>query len=165
MWAVHTGWSGNHTHYAERLATGEQVVGRGELIRMQLPDPSLDLHGVVAADRSRGIFGFTAVGRSKVVSRGRLRFAGLDPQRRYRVTPLMIDYPPIGLRPPLWWGVEQEPVDQYAELAAASRVRYRVQAGGQLGIELPGAMLMEVGLAAALVHPEHMVLYQLVAVD
>ena len=137
----------------------------GDLIRMQLPDPSLDLHGVVAADRSRGIFGFTTVGRSEVVSPGRLRFAGLDPQRRYRVTPLMIDYPPIGLRPPLWWGVEQEPVDQYAELAAASRVRYRVRDGGQLGIELPGAMLMEVGLAAAAVHPEHTVLYHLVAVD
>jgi alpha-galactosidase len=99
----------------------------GDLIRMQLPDPSLDLHGVVAADRSRGIFGVTAVGRSEVVSPGGLRFAGLDPQRRYRVTPLMIDYPPIGLRQPLWWGVEQEPVDQYAELAAAQPVRYRVR--------------------------------------
>jgi len=77
----------------------------------------------------------------------------------------MIDYPPIGLRPPLWWGVEREPVDQYAGLAAASRVRYRVRNGGQLGIELPGAMLMEVGLAAAVVHPEHTVLYHLVAVD
>jgi len=32
IWAVHTGWSGNHTHYAERLATGEQVVGGGELL-------------------------------------------------------------------------------------------------------------------------------------
>ena len=32
VWGVHTGWSGNHTHYAERLATGEQVVGGGELL-------------------------------------------------------------------------------------------------------------------------------------
>ena len=32
VWSVHTGWSGNHTHYAERLATGEQVVGGGELL-------------------------------------------------------------------------------------------------------------------------------------
>ncbi|MGI3782543.1 MAG: alpha-galactosidase, partial [Janthinobacterium lividum] len=32
VWAVHTGWSGNHTHYAERLATGEQVIGGGELL-------------------------------------------------------------------------------------------------------------------------------------
>ena len=43
--------------------------------------------------------------------------------------------------------------------------RYRVPDDGQLGIELPGAVLMEVGLAAAVVHPEHTVLYHLVAVD
>jgi alpha-galactosidase len=32
VWAVHTGWSGNHVHYAEQLSTGEQVVGGGELL-------------------------------------------------------------------------------------------------------------------------------------
>ena len=32
VWAVHTGWSGNHTHYAERLSSGEQVLGGGELL-------------------------------------------------------------------------------------------------------------------------------------
>ncbi len=32
IWAVHTAWSGNHTHYAERLSSGEQVVGGGELL-------------------------------------------------------------------------------------------------------------------------------------
>ncbi|WP_238165460.1 alpha-galactosidase [Kribbella caucasensis] len=32
IWAVHTGWSGNHVHYAERLSTGEQVIGGGELL-------------------------------------------------------------------------------------------------------------------------------------
>jgi len=32
IWAVHTAWSGNHTHYAERLSTGHQVVGGGELL-------------------------------------------------------------------------------------------------------------------------------------
>ena len=32
IWAVHTGWSGNHTHYAERISTGEQVIGGGELL-------------------------------------------------------------------------------------------------------------------------------------
>lgn len=32
IWAVHVGWSGNHTHYAERLATGDQVIGGGELL-------------------------------------------------------------------------------------------------------------------------------------
>ncbi|MDQ7991817.1 MAG: alpha-galactosidase [Propionicimonas sp.] len=32
VWGVHTAWSGNHTHYAELLASGEQVVGGGELL-------------------------------------------------------------------------------------------------------------------------------------
>ncbi|SDD70450.1 alpha-galactosidase [Auraticoccus monumenti] len=32
VWGVHTGWSGNHTHYAERVFTGEQLVGGGELL-------------------------------------------------------------------------------------------------------------------------------------
>ncbi|MGB4778917.1 alpha-galactosidase [Microbacterium sp.] len=32
VWAVHTGWSGNHRHYAERVFTGEQVIGGGEVL-------------------------------------------------------------------------------------------------------------------------------------
>ncbi|MFF5081528.1 alpha-galactosidase [Actinoplanes sp. NPDC000266] len=32
IWAVHTAWSGNHTHYAERVFTGEQRIGGGELL-------------------------------------------------------------------------------------------------------------------------------------
>jgi alpha-galactosidase len=32
VWAVHTAWSGNHTHYAERVHTGERVLGGGELL-------------------------------------------------------------------------------------------------------------------------------------
>jgi len=32
VWGVHVGWSGNHTHYAERVFTGEQLLGGGELL-------------------------------------------------------------------------------------------------------------------------------------
>jgi alpha-galactosidase len=32
VWAVHTAWSGNHTHYAERVFTGERLIGGGELL-------------------------------------------------------------------------------------------------------------------------------------
>ena len=42
IWAVHVGWSGNHTHYAERMASGEQVIGGGELL---LPG-EIVLHGM-----------------------------------------------------------------------------------------------------------------------
>ncbi|MBB1198401.1 alpha-galactosidase [Curtobacterium flaccumfaciens] len=32
VWGVHTAWSGNHRHHAERLGTGRQVIGGGELL-------------------------------------------------------------------------------------------------------------------------------------
>ncbi len=32
VWAVHTAWSGNHVHYAERVYDGAQVIGGGELL-------------------------------------------------------------------------------------------------------------------------------------
>lgn len=32
VWGVHTGFSGNHRHYAERLYTGDQVIAGGELL-------------------------------------------------------------------------------------------------------------------------------------
>ncbi|KTR11950.1 alpha-galactosidase [Curtobacterium citreum] len=32
VWGVHTAWSGNHRHYAERLSTGRQVAGGSELL-------------------------------------------------------------------------------------------------------------------------------------
>jgi alpha-galactosidase len=32
VWAVHTAWSGNHTHYAERTPEGDCLLGGGELL-------------------------------------------------------------------------------------------------------------------------------------
>ncbi|MEV1002518.1 alpha-galactosidase [Nonomuraea sp. NPDC050202] len=32
VWAVHAGWSGDHVHYAERLAEGVALLGAGELL-------------------------------------------------------------------------------------------------------------------------------------
>lgn len=32
VWSIHTAWSGNHTHYAEKLSSGERVLGGGELL-------------------------------------------------------------------------------------------------------------------------------------
>ena len=32
IWALHLGWSGNHRLYAERLSSGESVLGAGELL-------------------------------------------------------------------------------------------------------------------------------------
>ena len=65
VWAVHTGWSGNHTHYAERLSTGEQVIGGGELL---LPDEVVLASGRVAT-RLRGSTRAYGVGLDAVARR------------------------------------------------------------------------------------------------
>ena len=64
LWAVHTGWSGNHTHYAERVNTGHQVLGGGELL----------LPGEIVLDRgqtytSPWVYGSFGVGLDDVAQR------------------------------------------------------------------------------------------------
>ncbi|MBP2415952.1 alpha-galactosidase [Microlunatus capsulatus] len=113
----------------------------GDLVRVDHPDTSVVLHGVVSPDRDAAIFGVHAVGRSEVVSLGRLRFPGLDPARRYRVVPVGVGEPG-GLVAPAWWDAD----------------------GPRAGTVLSGAALGAAGLMAASVHPDHSVLYRLDAV-
>ncbi|MEO7586504.1 MAG: alpha-galactosidase [Arachnia sp.] len=42
IWSVHTAWSGNHLHFAERDQSGAQLIGGGELL---LPGEGTLLHG------------------------------------------------------------------------------------------------------------------------
>ena len=111
---------------------------------------------MVAADQSAAFYSFASVGRSEVVSLGRLRFPGLDPNRRYRVTPLMLESAPSGLRPPLWWGVTI--ADPFEARAAGAAITPLVD-GRVPEIELPGAVLSNLGLAPAQIDPEHALLY------
>ncbi|MDN5761913.1 MAG: alpha-galactosidase [Microlunatus sp.] len=64
IWAVHTGWSGNHIHYAERLSTGEQVLGGGELL---LPGEVVLAHG--GSYGSPWVYGSYGVGLDEVAGR------------------------------------------------------------------------------------------------
>ena len=113
----------------------------GDLVRVDHPDESVVVHGVVSPDRDAAIFGVHAVGRSEVASLGRLRFPGLDPARRYRVVPVGVGEP-SGLRAPAWWDAD----------------------GPRAGTVLSGAALAATGLMAASVHPDHSVLFRLDAV-
>ncbi|MFT4052239.1 MAG: alpha-galactosidase [Microbacterium sp.] len=78
VWAVHTGWSGNHRHYAERVFTGEQVLGGGEVL---LPGE------VVLAQGERyeapWLYGSFGVGLDAVAHRFHafLRTGGPSPER------------------------------------------------------------------------------------
>ena len=79
------------------------LLNGGNLVRIDLPDDSVMGSAVVAPDRGTALYSFATVGRSDVALLGRLRFPGLDPARRYRVRPVLLDYPPTGLKPPAWW--------------------------------------------------------------
>ncbi len=118
------------------------LIGTWTVVQVATDDSQV-AKGVVAQDRSAALFSFASVDRPTVVQRGRVRFPGLDPERRYRVEPVMIGRPPPGLRIPAWWGQDADP-------------RATI---------LPGRVLERVGLMDAPVDPDQVVLYELSAVD
>lgn len=130
------------------------LLHRGDLVRLDFPDASLTATAVIAPDRSRALYSFASVDRADVVLLGRLRFPGLDPDRRYRVRPLMVGTPPSGLFPPPWWGVG----------TAVGQRSGGGPEGAHAGVELPGRILTEVGLAHAPVDPDQVVLFAVDAV-
>ena len=131
---------------------------------MDFPDESLAAHGVVAADRSEAIYSHASVSRSDVVILGRLRFPGLDPQRRYRVRPLVVGRPPTGLAVPAWWGMghvrRRPPLGENDSLSA-----WGLPADGGPGVIVTGAALGSTGLMAAGMNPDHAILYRAEAVE
>ena len=136
---------------------------RGDLVRLDHPETCLLAFGVVAPDRSRAIYSFAAVSTPDTAMLGRLRFPGLDPDRRYRVTPPLVGRAPTGLRPPLWWGIERDFEGELADLTAGHGPRFRPIAD-RLGVELPGSVLVSTGLTDALVNPDHVLIYLVEAV-
>jgi alpha-galactosidase len=110
----------------------------GDLVRMDGMGDRIHLHGVVAHDRSRALFAFAPVDSLYPDPAPRLRFRGLDPERAYRVRPVLVGRAPSGLKPPRWWGGHGFP-----------------------GAVFTGAALEQGGVAAPIVHPDQVVLLRL----
>jgi alpha-galactosidase len=142
-------WIGFHKKYRSLLLGGD-------LIRIDDPDETLSAQAVVAPDRSRAIYSFAEVGRPGVVLRGRLRLPGLHPERRYRITPLMLEHAPL-VEPPAWWGVTGDHAHMYDQVSAGTRSSLRPT--DSFGVELSGAALGRVGLHHAPAFPETVTLY------
>ncbi|RKN41766.1 alpha-galactosidase [Streptomyces hoynatensis] len=107
----------------------------GTVVRGDHQDPALWVHGVVAQDRSRAVYALAQVATSVQSPPGRVALPGLDPEARYRVTPLP---PGDRLRGAAsdtlaWWGE---------------------------GVTLPGVVLGDLGVRAPIQHPERLVLVQ-----
>jgi len=95
------------------------------------------LHGVVTAEQA--VYAYVRLATSVDAVPSRLRLPGLDPARTYRVRvrPEVGDVPTSGRSQAPWLG---------------------------MGVELPGAALTRIGLAAPLLHPDQAVLLHAVAV-
>lgn len=61
------------------------LIHTGRMVRADVPDPSMMLHGTVAGDGSRALFALVAVATSYQEQPGRVAIPGLDPDTSYRV--------------------------------------------------------------------------------
>lgn len=125
--------------WIELHRANRELLHGGELVRLDHPDGSLSLNGVVAAEGSAGLFSFVSLSRAPVASPGRIRLPGLLPSARYRVEPLLVGGLPHGADTAPWW---------------------------ELGpVELSGAVLGSVGLVMPALRPEQAVLLRAERVD
>ncbi|MFI1953264.1 alpha-galactosidase [Streptomyces xinghaiensis] len=115
----------------------------GTAVHADHPDPSHELHGVVAGDGSEAVYALVATATSANYPTGAVRLPGLDPDAVYRVGPLPPGDVPDGnahrwgVDLP-WWTPE--------------------------GVELPGRVLAAAGLQAPVLFPERLVLLRAVRV-
>ncbi len=109
----------------------------GDLVRADHPDPSVWVHGVVAADASEAAYAVVRMDTSPEDRTDRVRLPGLNPNTRYRVEFVhALSDPGNGIAPPPW-----------------------IADGGVL--ELSGAALARAGVALPVLFPQTGVLLRL----
>ena len=117
------------------------LVHTGVMVHGDTADPGETMTGVIAPDRSRALF---RLARTETADRAvppPLRFEGLDPMQRYRMTPVQ------ELRPPLLLDVVAPPW-----LARG-------------GVVLTGAVLRDIGVQSPLLAPGQALVLELTAVN
>ena len=98
-----------------------RLIHSGRVVRLETPDDTAWLHGVVSADQSAALMSYVQLDEPRNDQPAAMRVPGLDPLRRYRVTDVTPGVP-VGRR--------------------ASLVDARIP-----GVEVSGAALAEIGLA------------------
>jgi alpha-galactosidase len=124
--------------WATFYKTNRGWMHQGEMIRIDHPESTSHLYGVVSEDRSQALFTYVQLTPASSSHPRDLRFRGLDKQRRYRVTAVF-------------------PAGKPQEMARRSPEWFA-------GIEISGGALMEIGLKAPILEPENALLIEIVAV-
>lgn len=82
-----------------------QLLHSGTVVNSDLPEPARAIHGVVAADRSEGLYGVASLDTTYVSPVGLVRLPGLEPDRIYTLEPVEVpgatEVP--GRATPAWW--------------------------------------------------------------
>ncbi|WP_026532378.1 alpha-galactosidase [Arthrobacter sp. H41] len=120
------------------------LLHRGHLVHADLPDPAMDLRGIVSVDRSAALFGYSLTASSASYPPGMLRFPGLDPEQLYRIVPARTYR---GQQ-----GNGQSPLD-WLQAALDGRP-----------LCMTGRLLQAAGIQAPVLLPEHSLLIELHAV-
>lgn len=118
----------------------ESLLLGGDVVRRDVGNGSIWLHGVVSHDQSRALFELTTRDRSTMSPFGRFPIPGLAPQSRYSVAPAIIGMGPSGLVLPQW-------------------------AIPRSGIVLTGSQLAESGLQTPTMDPDQVLLLDVTAVE
>jgi alpha-galactosidase len=150
------------TEWVSFYKTNRRLLMSGDLVRLDLADPTIYAYGIIAPDRSSAIYTVASIGRSDVMLPGRLRLPGLDPDRRYRIGPIPIGRPPSGLNPPPWWGATTRDFEPSGESPIHA---WGLPPDGGTGLVLTGATLASTGIMSAYTHPEQAILYRAEALD
>jgi len=108
----------------------------GHVVRVDHPDPTVHVHGVVAQDRSEAVFAYVQLASSPTEMPPPVRLSGLEPGRRYRVATVPLAGGPTAqeIASPPW---------------------------STTGIVLTGQVLMRVGLQMPVLHPEQALILRL----
>jgi alpha-galactosidase len=116
------------------------LLHRGRVVRADPADPAQAVHGVVAHDRSHAVYAVAMLGATASAIAPAVRLPGLDPAARYRAVPLRRGGEPRAVpdAPPPWFA-----------------------AGG---VDLPGAVLSEIGLPMPLLSPQQALVLEVRAV-
>ena len=96
-----------------------------------------------------------------------------DPDRRYRLKPIIVGTAPSGLAPPAWWGgdflvhdpAQSDAAQSDAAQSDAAGVGERPRGVGFPGSVFTGAVLARVGVAAPILHPDQAVLFRADGID
>ena len=133
----------------------------GDVVRVDIGDDDVLVHGVVGADRSEAMYAVVTVGAPLHLPGQRLRLPGLDPSRRYRIRPLFVGTP-AGVIAPFWWGEDS----RVGEVPAGPPLPPRwVLPGAHFeGVVMTGSALGRLGVSPPLMQPDRVVLLHASAV-